>query len=575
VPATGEAEAVAEPVELPSLTNSIGTQFKLVPAGTFMMGESKEEQHEVTLTKPFYMGVYEVTNAEWKRVMGGVSSNSNEDDRPVVQVTWLDAVQFCQKLSALPKEREAGRVYRLPTEAEWEYACRAGTKTAYSFGDDDSQLREYGWFDKNSGGQLHPVGHKKSNPWGLYDMHGNVWEWCSDRDGDYADDAVVDPQGPPAGSLFRVVRGGCYRYPAGRCRSAYRNGRHTHHSYDELGFRLALSPSGGGDSPSRSIDRVARKLELKPVSGQADASRMADKLAASESHAFVCLPNGRVVAWGRNEFGTLDVPAYLTNAVAVAAGWKHALALTRDGKVVAWGNNEWGQCNVPAGLSDVMSIRAAGGHSLALRRDGTVVAWGQMRRINRDAAAELPKDLGACSAISADFAHNLAVQQTGEVVAWGEATDYDIPPTIKNVREVFAHSNCDIHCDACITNDGQVLVWGNSRGISSRYLAALEPPPLAKSIKAVCVGLDVLNTGGGAILMQNGALMCWPINADAMMQERRPASSPRGSPYMAASGATDIVAAAVGPSQVVALTRGYKIRIWGSGRLGDVPPELR
>ncbi len=247
-PATGGAEVVAEPVELPSLTNSIGIKFKLVPAGTFMMGESKDEQHEVKLTKPFYMGVYEVMNIQWKQVMGSVPSKWKEDERPVDSVKWDDAVEFCRKLSAMPEERKAGRVYRLPTEAEWEYACRAGTKTKYSFGDDESRLGEYCWFDGNSGEQTHPVGQKKANAWGLFDIHGNVEEWCSDWHGPYARGQVTDTAGPPQGS-FRTYRGGAWRWTSTDCRSARRRRRVPSYNGDDMGFRLALSPVGNDLPP--------------------------------------------------------------------------------------------------------------------------------------------------------------------------------------------------------------------------------------------------------------------------------------------------------------------------------------
>jgi formylglycine-generating enzyme required for sulfatase activity len=261
---------VTEPVELPSITNSIGTQFKLVPAGTFMMGESKEEQHEVTLTKPFYMGVYEVTNIQWKQVMGEFPGVWMENDRNLklakaagrkvrvarllpsidspVEQTWKDAVEFCRKLSAMPEERKAGRVYRLPTEAEWECACRAGTKTAYSFGDDESLLGDFAWFHDNSRRQTHPVGQKKPNPWGLYDMHGNVREWCSDWHENYAGGGATDPRGPPSGS-HRVFRGGSWDYTAEICRSAYRWPGPWF--FDSCGFRLALSPSGAEPSEAK------------------------------------------------------------------------------------------------------------------------------------------------------------------------------------------------------------------------------------------------------------------------------------------------------------------------------------
>jgi eukaryotic-like serine/threonine-protein kinase len=143
--------------------------------------------------------VYEVTQGEYERVMGTNPSHFKGDPRlPVETVSWQDAMTFCERLSALPAERSAGRVYRLPTEAEWEYACRAGSTTIYSFGDSEGSLGDYAWYDSNSGSKTHPVGQKRPNAWGLYDMHGNVWEWCSDwYDGSYyASSPVDDPTGP-------------------------------------------------------------------------------------------------------------------------------------------------------------------------------------------------------------------------------------------------------------------------------------------------------------------------------------------------------------------------------------------
>ena len=233
---------------LPSISNSIGLELKLLPPGTFMMGQagagSDEIPRRVTLTRPFYIGVYEVTNAQWKQVMGSVPSRWKEDDLPVEQVSWRDAVRFCETLSDSPEERAAGRVYRLPTEAEWEYACRAGTTTRFSFGDDDSKLVDFGWFDGNSGRQTHPVGEKKPNVFGLYDMHGNVWEWVSDWYEEHPTGEVTDPQGPPGGS-DRVRRGGSWGLSAWPCRSATRYADNPSGRNSYLGFRLALSSSGG------------------------------------------------------------------------------------------------------------------------------------------------------------------------------------------------------------------------------------------------------------------------------------------------------------------------------------------
>lgn len=247
---SGPAPAVPPSIE--TLTNSIGIRFNLCRSGSFTMGYAnglgaESPPHAVAITKPFYIGIFEVTNAQWKQVMGSVPSKWKEDAHPVEQVSWEEAVEFCRKLSALPEERNAGRVYRLPTEAEWEYACRAGTTTKFSFGDDEKLFGDYGWFGDNSGKQTHPVGQKEPNAWGLYDMHGNVLEWCSDWNGIYPDGEVTNPQGPSSGS-DRVVRGGCWLSSAWICRSALRYWDDPSRRIYSLGFRLALSPSGA-ESP--------------------------------------------------------------------------------------------------------------------------------------------------------------------------------------------------------------------------------------------------------------------------------------------------------------------------------------
>ena len=229
-------------VKLPESINSIGMKFKLIPTGTFLMGES-EVAHEVTLTKPFKMGVHEVTQTQYERLMGVNPSHFKDADNPVEKVSWEDAVEFCRGLSELPAEKAAGNVYRLPTEAEWEYACRAGTTTMYSFGDDESDLGDYAWYRNNSGNKTHPVGSKLPNSWGLYDMHGNVREWCKDWMEDYPSGAVTDPTGSASGS-YRVARGGCWLHPAEVCRSAIRSWLRPSHRPFHYGFRVCLSPPG-------------------------------------------------------------------------------------------------------------------------------------------------------------------------------------------------------------------------------------------------------------------------------------------------------------------------------------------
>jgi formylglycine-generating enzyme required for sulfatase activity len=237
------------------ITNSIGMKLVLIPKGTFMMGSPESEvriadatQHEVTISKDYYLGVTEVTQGQYKQVMG-TNPSWNQGDKiqvessmhPVEQVSWEDAVEFCKKLSDLPEEKKAGRIYRLPTEAQWEYACRAGSKTAYSFGEGSKSLGDYAWFDQNSNRQTHPVGEKKANAWGLYDMHGNVWEWCSDWYGQYPKGAVSDPVGTRESSN-RVFRGGSWYDHFEYCRSARRLG-YFPSGRDDFGLRVALSSS--------------------------------------------------------------------------------------------------------------------------------------------------------------------------------------------------------------------------------------------------------------------------------------------------------------------------------------------
>ena len=245
-----------------TVTNSIGMELIDIPAGKFMMGSPagekgrtkyNEEQVAVTLTKPFGLGKTEVTRGQWQQVMGTEPWDGKYDnhlqadkDSPATYVNWNEAATFCQKLTDL--ERMAGKLkaneaYRLPTEAEWEYACRAGTTTAYSFGDDESKAGEYAWFKGNTKDvgdpHAHKVGMKKPNPWGLYDMHGNVKEWCSD----WADAKIsggTDPVGPEGG-LYRRDRGGSAGVSPSR--SALRGSRDPSVRWGNTGFRVARSQS--------------------------------------------------------------------------------------------------------------------------------------------------------------------------------------------------------------------------------------------------------------------------------------------------------------------------------------------
>ena len=248
------------PAEKPGkLKNSIGMEFASIPAGKFLMGSPETEkerdpdetQHEVTLTQGFRMGVHEVTQAQYAQVMGKNPSEFKGATLPVEVVSYNDALEFCQKLSDLPAEKVAGRKYRLPTEAEWEYCCRAGTSTPFHFGNELNGTQAncvgespYGTTQKGPFlAKTSPVGSYPPNAWGLHDMHGNVWEWCADRYGDYPKGPITDPRGPEVGSDC-VLRGGSWIYVAALCRSAYRSRFDPSPRDYWSGFRLALSSSG-------------------------------------------------------------------------------------------------------------------------------------------------------------------------------------------------------------------------------------------------------------------------------------------------------------------------------------------
>jgi formylglycine-generating enzyme required for sulfatase activity len=211
-------------------------------------GPTTEEgpQTEVTISHGFWMGKYEVTQGQYQAVTGTNPSGFKGDPNlPVDSVTWFNATNYCGKLTQ--QERAAGRIpndsaYRLPTEGEWEYACRALTSTRFSYGDDPdySGFSAYGWYDGNSGGTTHPVGLKLPNPWGLHDMHGNVGEWCQDWFGPHPGGIVLDPKGPATGTA-RVSKGGPWLRPPTSNRSAFRLAISPDAILDGAGFRVVLA----------------------------------------------------------------------------------------------------------------------------------------------------------------------------------------------------------------------------------------------------------------------------------------------------------------------------------------------
>jgi|LakMenEpi03Aug12_release.lakeMendotaPanAssembly.Ray.scaffolds.fasta_scaffold424889_1 formylglycine-generating enzyme required for sulfatase activity len=260
-----------------TMTNSIGMKLVLISKGNFTMGsppgekgsEDNERQYQVEIKDDFYLGAFEVTQSQYEQVIGSNPSwfqgdriatlipakkhpetgrtieekrliAVESDNHPVDGVGWEEAVEFCNQLSNLPEEKSEGRVYRLPTEAEWEYACRAGKKTTFSFGPNEKKLGDYAWFRENSDAKTHPVGKKKPNAWGVYDMYGNVGEWCSDWYFIYPEGTVANPMGPKTG-IAKIYRGGSWFHDAANCRSAVRKSGIPPKTDFYIGFRVALS----------------------------------------------------------------------------------------------------------------------------------------------------------------------------------------------------------------------------------------------------------------------------------------------------------------------------------------------
>ena len=257
--------------------NTVGIEFVFIPSGEFMMGcgetdteclSDEKPQHLVSISQPFYLGKYEVTQAQWAAVMGNYPSASRGDKRPVENVSWLDVQEFIRRLNSM----EGTNKYRLPTEAEWEYAARGKIDTKFPF--DPAVSKDHAWYWNNSGNETHPVGEKKPNPFGLYDMQGNVWEWVQDYYGEgYYVSSLVgalktsqgmlkgpisDPPGAGEGAS-RVLRGGSWSNDLRYLRAAHRNAYAPDYKSANVGFRLAISPDQEWAKRAKAIEELAER----------------------------------------------------------------------------------------------------------------------------------------------------------------------------------------------------------------------------------------------------------------------------------------------------------------------------
>ena len=359
------AEHLGVPVEF---TNSIGMKLMLIPPGEFDMGSSDEEikrllgeaapfdelewyrgqvrrsegpQHRVRITRPFYLGQCEVTQAQYQEIMRTNPSGFKAvgPNAPVDNVKWFDATEFCRRLSGLSSHTVNGRVYRLPTEAEWEYACRAGTATRYCFGDDERRAGEYAWGRDNSGLTTHPVGRTKPNAWGLCDMHGNVLEWCGDWGSqNYYKDQYCgeqpsrnDPIGPATpsstnGRGCRILRGGCFDCFPCQLRSAYREAFFPENRKVQFGFRvvLELSNNSTDGSDSMAIPASTERADLpkgkdnhaKAIPPRSEA-RPAEEIRSGPAQAVAPFDAEAAKRFQRKWAEFLDVSVEVTNSIGM------------------------------------------------------------------------------------------------------------------------------------------------------------------------------------------------------------------------------------------------------------------
>jgi formylglycine-generating enzyme required for sulfatase activity len=234
------------------LNHIVALEFAWIPPGVFLRGQDGDERLQVALSRGFWMGKYPVTQRQYEALTGSNPSHFKKSglDAPVESVNWNEAAAFCADLSRRPRETGGPPcvVCRLPTEAEWEYACRAGSQKKYCFGDDESELEAYAWYGGNSGEKTHPVGEKKPNARGLYDMHGNVWEWCQDWYGPYPKAPVTDPTGPtePTIDESRVLRGGSFNGDPDYLRCSCRRGNDPDGRSRRIGFRVVCVGGSAG-----------------------------------------------------------------------------------------------------------------------------------------------------------------------------------------------------------------------------------------------------------------------------------------------------------------------------------------
>ncbi len=441
--------------------NSVGMDLALVPPGEFMMGSPESEpgrqpsegpQHRVLLTHPFYMGTCEVSKEQFAAVMGQPALEEERRRLPASHMRWKGAVDFCRALSSRPEEMRQGRIYRLPTEAEWEYACRAGTQTAYSFGDDMRLLDEHVWHHGIGKGKSRPVGTLKPNAWGLHDMNGNISEWCADYHRPAYDAAArqVDPQGPPAGK-DRVVRGGsCWGGDGpSNCRSASRFA--VDPAWESVGFRVVCeiaAPPAVGMLSEFPVDEEVMRL------------------------AFIDGGKGLLLAGRAGNLWTRDLTTgQETTKTAALSREPSALALFPDGRVVIGGFD--GALSVWKSAADLTRLKewpaaGSGGRTAAVSvsSDGRLLATAHFSGVVRvfrtgtwwNSATIQVARRGIAVRLSPDGKHLLLPREDNLLVLRPLAGGDDIAP-LEKTAEGPACFSADGRLIACCGEGDTLLVW--------------------------------------------------------------------------------------------------------------------
>lgn len=480
-------------------------EMALIPSGEFQMGSPEAEWgrdsdegpiHRVRITRPFYLGVYEVTQQQYEQVMGSNPSYLKGATLPVEQVSWTEALEFCRRLSA-----KEGREYRLPTEAQWEYACRAGATTRYWFGDSDPLLAQYAWYDSNSERSTHPVGEKSPNAFGLYDMHGSVCEWCADWHAFYPNSPVDDPTGATSG-LRRVYRGGAWTFNPVACRAACRRGDAPASRYAHLGFRvsgaIAANVRDSSATPLQSKPSAPQSVVAPPPLPKPQAADAPGKAKPQPSPELPTSTNCRTLQGHRNRVSSL---AYSPDGSVLASG-------SQDGAIKIWDPQTGQALKTLEAEALVCSVAVApDGRVLASGcSDGAVKLWDlQAGKLQHSLHTSKSNAAVLCVEFSPD-GRRLAASNGGQLVLWSMAlrqellsngsivSDFAFSPDGRSILIGTACKEPEVFLSDAETGKAQRTLYAHERGDNVTAVAFAPDGRMVASASAAAIKLWSVHT---------------------------------------------------------------------------------